>query len=151
MCLATENSKHRWTRTAQRHVSVKGTEIPRISDRGRLSSFKKPEITWKVLSRDLCLARRKLCYTGLHLSQQLPSRFKTNNFCSAPDRPNGFLAGGPYIEPYKEFSGSCQPKKQQDIPSHPTAASAIESKLQKITRRSRTETWIKHDKTIKLS
>ena len=39
-------------------------------------------------------------------------------------------------------------KKQQDMPSHPTA---IESKLQKITRRSRTETWIKHEKTIKLS
>ena len=30
--------------------------------------------------------------TLLYISQQLPFRFKTNNFCSAPDRPNDCLA-----------------------------------------------------------
>ena len=123
-------------------VSCHG-ELESVSDRARLSSLKKNKIAWKVLSRDLCLARWKLCYTSL---SSFLSGSKQPISVPLPTDLMVFLPEGYILNLTKrenEFSGSCQPKKQQDIPSHPTA---IESKTRK-NHQARTETWMKHEQT----
>ena len=87
--------------------------------------------------------------TLLHLSQQLPSGSKQTTSVPLPADPMVFLPEG-YIlnltKSEKVFSGSCQPKKT----AHPISSHSNRVQTPK-NHQARTETWIKHDKTIKLS